>query len=255
MSVTPQECRVIILVKALPQPSKTYGETVCCAGVTRQGEWKRLYPVRFRHLGGQANFKRWDWVSFRYSLPIRDSRSESCHVHEESVKIVGKFPRSERAAFLNPLTLPSIKVAAERGQSLALIRPRNTRFRYRRKSPSEIAEERQAFEKAARQMSFFDKALAALDPCPYEFRFTFEDGSRHDFQNGDWEAYAMYYKGRRRGGMSEKEVLDWMDETFNVQYPRAGMLFAVGNQAKRPHVWQLLGVLRVDEPAQASLPL
>jgi len=103
-------------------------------------------------------------------------------------------------------------------------------------------------------MSLFDRELAALDPCPYEFRFSFEDGSRHDFQNGDWEAYAMFYNGRRRG-MSEAEVLDWMDETFNVHYPRAGMLFAVGNQAKRPHVWQLLGVLRVDEPVQASLPL
>ncbi len=64
----------------------------------------------------------------------------------------------------------------------------------------------------------------------------------------------MFYNGRRRG-QSEKETLEWMDETFNVEYPRRGMLFAVGNQAKRPQVWQLLGVLRVDEPEQGALSL
>ena len=56
----------------------------------------------------------------------------------------------------------------------------------------------------------------------------------------------MFFNSRRRG-MSKQEVVDWMDETFNVRYPKQGMLFAVGNQAKRPQVWQLLGVLRVDE--------
>ena len=42
--------RVVILVKAAPHPSRRYQETVCCAGVTTEGEWRRLYPVRFRHL-------------------------------------------------------------------------------------------------------------------------------------------------------------------------------------------------------------
>jgi hypothetical protein len=254
MSVTPQECRATILVKALPQPSKTHGETVCCAGVTPRGEWKRLFPVRFRHLKGESSFSRWDWVSFRYTKPTHDKRPESCHVHEESLVVDGKLPKSKQAAFLNPLVLPSINVAVHRGQSLALIRPKNTRFTYRRKSPAEIAEEREAFEMAARQTSLFDKELAALDPTPFEFRFKFEDDARHDFQNGDWEAHAMFYNGRKRG-MSEQEALDWMDDTFNVIYPRQGMLFAVGNQAKRPHVWQLLGILKVDDPGQGALPL
>ena len=31
------------------------------------------------------------------------------------------------------------------------------------------------------------------------------------------------------------------------------MLFYVGNMAKRPQTWQLLGVLRVDDTGQTSL--
>jgi len=252
MSVTPKECQVIILVKALPQPSKTHGETVCCAGVTVHGEWKRLFPIRFRHLRGESSFKRWDRLEFRYTTPVRDDRVESCRVHEESLRVVGRLSKSKQAAFLAPIVMPSINSAVERGQSLALIRPKNTRFVCKRKSPAKIEEEREAFENAAKQTSMFDTELATLEPSPFEFRFKFEDDVPHDFQNGDWEAHAMFYHGIQRG-MSEQEVLDWMDHTFNVDYPKSGMLFAVGNMAKRRQTWQLLGVLKVEESPQRAL--
>jgi hypothetical protein len=43
--------------------------------------------------------------------------------------------------------------------------------------------------------------------------------------------------------------------TFNVEYPLKGMVFAIGNQAKRPQTWQLLGVIRLDEQTQGELVL
>lgn len=237
-------------MKALPQPSKAHGETICCAGVTADGKWKRLFPVRFRHLTGNS-FKRWDWVEFKYSRPTHDSRAESCKVHEESLKVVSSIPKSERSKFLSTLILPSIKAAIDRKQSLALIRPVNPRFIYKRKSPSEIQQQREAFKKAASQTSMLDKELEALEPTPFEFRFKFEDGLPHNFDCGDWEAHAMFWLAGKRG-LPEKEALEWMDHKFNVEYPNKGMVFAIGNQAKRPHIWQLLGVLRVDDLPQAS---
>ena len=251
MSATPQKCRVIILVKALPQPSKTHGETVCCAGITPEGQWKRLFPIRFRHLQGESSFHRWDWVKFRFTLPTADRRTESCRVHEESIVVDGHLQKSKRSSFLNPLVSPSINDAIDKNQSLALIRPKNPRFAYRKKKPSEIAKEREAFERAARQTSLFDKELATIEPTPYEFKFSFEDDTKHIFQNGDWEAHAMFFNNLKRGN-SEQETLDWMDHTFNDIYPNEGMLFAVGNQAKRPQTWQLLGVLKVQETDQTA---
>jgi len=40
--------RVLVLVKAAPQPSRQYGDTVCVAGVTLDAEsqWVRLYDIR-----------------------------------------------------------------------------------------------------------------------------------------------------------------------------------------------------------------
>lgn len=100
MSVTPQSCRVSILVKALPQRSATHGETVCCAGVTADGQFKRLFPVRFRHLSDDSSFGRWDWVEFKYQLPTSDKRAESCHVWENSIRKEGQMPERDRAPFL-----------------------------------------------------------------------------------------------------------------------------------------------------------
>jgi hypothetical protein len=225
---------------------------VCCAGTTAQRQWKRLYPIRFRHLRGDSSFSRWDWVDFRYSQPRSDRRPESCHVHEESIAIVGSLPVKERSRLLDPMVVGSAAQAASQGQSLALIRPKNTKFISKPKTAADIAEERQAYRRAASQTAMFDKELAELDPSPYDFRFTFEDDDgKHNSQCGDWETHAMFWQQRRR--TNEAEALRWMADTFNDEYPKRGMAFALGNLAKRPQTWQLLGVLRLDPPGQGEL--
>jgi hypothetical protein len=249
-----QRPRVVILVKALPQPSKRYGETVCCAGVTPTRTWLRLYPIRFRHLHGAQSFSRWDWVSFRYRRPTRDSRAESCHVFEDTIQIEGQLQLPERSTLLNQLVAGSAKDLEARGQSLGLIRPRNSRFIVRRKRPTEIAFEKASYSRAAQQGNFFDDQLAELEPSPYKFSFQFDDDAgRHEYQNGDWEAHTMFWRERNR--TSEAEAIRWMDSTFNELYPKRGMVFAIGNQAKRPRTWQLLGVIRLDESRQFEMPI
>jgi hypothetical protein len=48
----------MITVKTYPNPSETYGETVCVAGVRLdrgRPEWIRLYPVKFRNADFEAS--------------------------------------------------------------------------------------------------------------------------------------------------------------------------------------------------------
>lgn len=221
--------------------------------MTANREWKRLFPIRYRHLAGESSFDRWDWVTFNFGRPTSDPRKESCHVHEESIKIDGKLRLKERATLLNQIVVGSGKEAAERGHSLALIRPWNTRFIAKRRSAAEVEHQKEAFKRAAQQTSLFDEELAELNPSPYDFRFTFEDGAgKHDYQNGDWETHAMYWRGVQ--STTESETLQWMNGVFNDEYPKKGMAFAIGNQAKRPQTWQLLGVIRLDELRQGELP-
>ncbi|MBC6437028.1 MAG: hypothetical protein GDA52_02545 [Rhodobacteraceae bacterium] len=216
---------------------------------------KRLYPVRFRRLSGESSFNRWDWVNFKYRPPTRDQRPESCHVMEDTISVSGKMPVKDRAGFLAPLISSSVRDAADAGKSLALIRPRRTRFYCKAKTPEQVEKERETYRQAARQGAFFDEELKVLEPSPYTFRFRFEDGTGpHDYANGDWEAHAMFFNGRQREG-SDEAVLKWMCKIFNEEYPQKGVLFCVGNMAKRPHTWQLLGVLRVDDTGQSAFHL
>lgn len=176
-----------------------HGETVCCAGLTPEGRWRRQYPVHYRRL--EEGFGRWSWIEYDWIRPgADDRRAESRRVQQETIRCVGKLRREERAAFLDRVVVPSCEEAAARGQSLALIRPRNTRFWWKLKPARQLAQEKGAYERAASQLSFLDDELAALEPCPYEFKFTYEteDGRSHRATCDDWETSAAFYRRRER---------------------------------------------------------
>lgn len=169
------------------------------------------------------------------------------------MQVDGNLAKSRRASFLNPLIVPSTEEASARGMSLALIRPIRPEFKIRAKRPEIIEAERQAYRHAARQMSMLDKDLEAFEPTPYAFAFKYEDhAGKHIMQCGDWETSATFWRFNKEYG--EKHALDVLFETFNREYPRKGMAFAMGTVKKRPKQWMLLGVIRLDETLQTSLP-
>ena len=182
-----------------------------------------------------------------------DPRSESCHVMEDYIKVDGHLSVKSRSIFLNRYVSKSVQSAAKNGMSLALIRPRNPKFFRKEKKASDLKEEKEKYKMAVRQKSLLDKDLKAIEPVPYEFRFEFDDESgSHTYKAGDWETSTMFNRAVKREG-SDQKALDWMDYIFNEEYPKKGMMFYVGNIARYPKVWQLLGVLRVDHADQISL--
>jgi hypothetical protein len=247
--------RVLTLVKALPHVGKKHGETVCCAGVTGEGQWRRQYPVHYRRL--ETEFGRWNWIEYDWIRPGgEDRRFESRRVQEETIQCDGKMPAGDRSRFLEKVIVPSCEVAAERGQSLALIRPRDTRFWWRPKPEKKIAAEKGAYERAASQLSIFDDELAALRPCPFEFKFDYctEDGRFHRATCDDWETATTYYRRTKESGRDA--ALKSMEKTFNEDYPTKGMAFAMGTHSLYPKVWLLVGVIRLNPlPPQMSLGL
>ena len=117
----------------------------------------------------------------------------------------------------------------------------------------EIEAERAGYKRAASQLSFLDKELVALDPCPYAFKFDYEDGDGqlHKATCDDWETTAMFYNLSRRYGA--EHALQRMHHVFNESYPAKGMVFAMGTHSLFPDVWLLVGVLRLDPTHQLPL--
>jgi hypothetical protein len=241
---------VVILVKAIPHPSKRHGETVCCAGVTLDGQWRRLFPVRFRHLN--EKFSRWDRLAYTWRQPTNDKRQESRHVYEDTFLISKAIPQRERATLLRGLERGSARDASARGESLALVRPSGFEFFITPRSEKDIQRERDAYAAAAMQSSLLDKDLATIEPLPFKFRARFRDeAGSHDHQCEDWETSAAYWKLQKTGG--HDYAINHLLKTYNDVYPTKGLALALGTMASRPQTWLLLGVLRLDNPVQGSL--
>lgn len=235
------------MVKALPRPSSGHSETVCCAGITPDGEWKRLYPIRYRH--GGENFNRWDRVSFDYIPNPQDKRFESCKVLQGTIKNLGKCADADKRPLLEPLITPSMEAAAALGRSLTAIRPDQVRFVYRPKRASAIQQEADAYARSARQANMLDQEVEPFEPTPYVLAFTYVDeaGTRHTHQCGDWETHTAFWKWRQSYG--DERTLQMLKEKYEGEYVKKGIAFVLGTLAKRPKQWTLLGVVRLDKGA------
>ena len=96
---------MLVTSKTYPTISSRYNETVCIAGITKNGLWRRLYPICYRSLPKSEKFSKYQWIAFDAIRDLRDPRSES-------YKLVGK---------INPLEIITTKQQwAERRKDVLL---------------------------------------------------------------------------------------------------------------------------------------
>lgn len=110
MKVQGERAEVLVTVKASPQPSAKYGDTVCVAGIRIDGgrsEWIRLYPLPFRWMGVEQQFRKFDVIEVDVRRETKDTRPESYRPDIDTIKvlrhlddwndrqpIMGKVPRT-----------------------------------------------------------------------------------------------------------------------------------------------------------------
>lgn len=241
-----------MLVKAVPQVGARHGETVCCAGVTRDHQWRRLYPVRFRHLDETNKFKRWQWLRYASRAPTNDRRTESRHVFEDKLQPLNSMRQGERAEFLERLIMPSARHAADEGHSLTIVRPIDYRFSIRPMKQGEHDALCRSYQKSTAQGSLLDQELKAFVPpqCHFRLRFTDADGT-HSHQCGDWETIAAFTKWKRKYGA--EKAARYLSDKYNDEYRENGVVFALGTIQKRPRQWALLGIIRANKLDQGTL--
>ena len=186
------EIEATILVKALPQVSENHGETVCVAALDDNRKLVfGFYPVAFRQLEDAQKFGRWNRVRLRGRLPEsqKENRAESRNVDQNSISLMGKMPDDRRAAFLEPAIVRSTKKERAEGRSLALIKPEEPAFFYRRRDAAEIAKRQAMYTRLLASPDMFAaKEIVPLTPAPYEFGYRYrDDDGQHECLCHDWE--------------------------------------------------------------------
>lgn len=255
-----QKKRVRILVKAFPQPSTKHEETVCCAGVTEDGEQLlRLYPIRYRRLPKDDQFDRYDLVELTMTKAPSDARPESYRVDEGSIHVVQREGISDEAKvkLWLPFIAPSIGVLIEenkaRGRSLGIIKPQPETLKFLVKEAKDSsADDQEVASLVFNQASLLEDPLKPLEKPKYGFyyQFTCADPSRctcannpHTHQIHDWEVQATYIHYKRRY-KTEDETLAKMMQAYQDNIPTRNLHFIMGTMAAHPRTFIVIGLLR-----------
>lgn len=75
--LTSERKKILIAVKTYPQPSAKHNETVCTAGMLKEGRWVRLYPIPYRFMDRKSRFRKYQWVEAKIFaiLETQDQRA------------------------------------------------------------------------------------------------------------------------------------------------------------------------------------
>lgn len=249
--------RVLITVKAAPNPSAGYGETVCIAGIrlTSLGprDWIRLYPINFRHLpNASAKFKKYDIVQLECE-PATEVRNESWRPNMDTLRVeqhVTDWPR--RRPLVDPMIENSMcqlrkdASADPRSRSLGLVRPAEVIDMRITDHTGWSKDEQSKIDAYVNQLDLFN----ATDKTPlqaprfkgsYRWRCGDPGCTKHEQQILDWEFVALQ---RHLAGASDAEIRERLKEKFlgEVCGSDRQVAFYVGNQAKRAQTFSILGI-------------
>lgn len=252
-----EELEVLITVKAAPNPSEKSGETVCVAGLDLgpsrvRPRWVRLYPINFRYLDQDIRFKKYDIVKVACVPAERDPRIESWRPVMETLRVVESLPPwARRRRLLDPVVQDSMcdlntaNQAGATGASLALVRAREVRDLRVKPHPGWSPDEQAKIERYVRQLDLFggDRTPLEAPRMVGHFAWTcYGTGCRgHEQSIIDWEFVAFQ---RRLAGLDDATLKDRLRQKFLTEICHSGaeIAFYVGNQAKRHHVFHVLGV-------------
>lgn len=252
---------VLITVKAAPNPSATYGETVCVAGVstdlTAPG-WIRLYPVNFRDLDATDQFRKYDMIQVEATPAPNDPRSESWRPVLPTLAVIKHLPPwAKRRPLIDPYVEDSM--CALNGasllpgsRSLGAIRVRDVIDLVVERHPGWSADEQKKIDGYVNQLDMFamtDKT--ALEAPRFKARYFWRccaSGCKGHKQGVlDWELVALQ---RNLHDASDEEMIRKLKERFldGICAPGKDLAFYVGNQAKHHNVFSVLGAYYPPSP-------
>ncbi len=256
-----RKTRILILCKTYPSPSAKHAETSCVAGMDDQGNLIRLYPVPFRLIGDEAQFKKWQWITARIEKSRNDHRPESHRIavdtitcdetplstrngwHDRKVWIekahkFGDFEQLEATRIDSGATLGVVCPAKVIGLDITPANP-----------PDWTDEERKKLIQLQQQGNFFDaadaKSIAMLKKLPFEFHYRYECLGRNgpvEYRHKivDWEIGALYWNVRRsQGGNWESALRAKFEDEFSTK----DLMFLMGTIHRFPNQWLIISLI------------
>ena len=245
--------RILVLAKAYPARSFSYGETVCCAGIDLDTfNLIRIYPINYRDLDYTLRFKKYSVIEAHCAKDPHDGRPESYRVRQDSISILEHIDPShnwqKRKQHIQKIPVKSLCQIMEEEQidntSLGLIRPENIDFQYERKKNIKTTKKNLAYA----QPGLFDKKKEPIEDIPYRFYYSFKcalepECNGHRLAILDWEINQAYRKWRDRYSDEEELLSKMRDKWLSISdCQKSDVLFFAGNLFRFRKVFVVLSV-------------
>lgn len=253
--------RILILAKTYPSPSAKHVETSCVAGICQDGSMRRLYPVPFRMIEQDQQFKKWQWIEVGVEKAPADHRPESYKVDIGSLKaeedVTTKKEWAERWEWIDKMpTFSSFdgmeRACKDEGLSIALLRPKRVlglEIKDARKKDW-TDEEKEKLMRAQMQGDLFSEAQAKqqvreLRKVPFDFYYSYvydtPDGEKErKHKIVDWEAGALFWRMYREHGL-----VGWKDK-FRAKIEddliSKDLMFLMGNLHRFQDQWLIISL-------------
>lgn len=252
---------LLIVAKTYPLPSTKYRETVCVAAINRAGEMRRLYPIPFRFIGGDVQFKKWEWIRAAVSVTSKDKRPESRRLDIDTVEKLSEFISAknawkERQSWIEPRLSPSFDALELRrqhtGETLGFVRP--TQLLGLDITPIKDAEWTDKEWINLTQEGLFDsdemRARPPLRKVPFQFHYRYLCGSlEHRHMITDWEAGALYWNCVKSHGD------DWQTPfraRLETEFAQKDLIFMLGTVHRFPDQWLIISLIYPPKQAQTD---
>lgn len=251
-------------VKTYPNPSATYEETVCTAGVRvdlAEPVWIRLYPVRFRNIEQGVQFEKYELIDVDVPKHPKDPRPESFRPNQQAIdpnrdraRIPAGGAWPDRRELLGDLIgqvttcdLITANRAAKMNEpaaSLGLIRPEIIKVKVRPGEPwkpNQLAKIEQAS-----QPRLFGDALRPLESMAYiveyKYRCRTPGCGSHTQKVLDWELGQAGSSWRQQHG--DQRAMQMIRNKYGAEYcdPSVDLHFFIGNQHQHRASFSVLGV-------------
>lgn len=259
-----ETAEVMVTVKTYPNPSETYGETVCVAGVRldrERPEWIRLYPVKFRNVDFDSQFKKYEIIRVNGAYQhVNDNRPESFRPRQDELEHVEQLDTSSNwqrrrmnldgligaTTMCELLDQNPVGGMAVPSPSLGLIKPLDIVATVVDGDPWNAAEQAKIDKASAPDL--FGTSLKPLEPAPFAVRYKYRCESQkcrgHDQKVLDWEAGQAGRRWLREYGDADARAAmlkKWRDEMLAQDND---VHFYVGNQNVHRRSFSVLGVWR-----------
>ncbi|WP_420473636.1 hypothetical protein [Noviherbaspirillum sp. ST9] len=259
--------RILILAKTYPSPSAKHTETSCVAGINEAGVPRRLYPVPFRLISGDQQFKKWQWIRVRIEKSPADHRPESHRVFVDTIEVEDVLNTEKQWAARRPWIsrLPTFDEFAaldgareQSGISLALLRPKRlVKLEITpADSPEWTDEDLAKLLQEQNQGNLFDqeeekKQLKLLKKLPFDFYYHYAcdmpDGERiYKHKIVDWEVGMLFWNCKRnhRDGWEAP-----FRAKLEADLAEKDLMFMMGNIHRFQHQWLIISLIYPPKPS------